>query len=109
MSGTAFGSVVWNSATNWQATFNVNGVKVTYSGSIDKSLPKFYANTATASYKNVDIDFTGTKSWNGIIGAKNIDITVGNNVKITGELDEAIADANTVNGSGSWTSKGEDE
>ncbi|MCJ1281819.1 hypothetical protein MMC26_001142 [Xylographa opegraphella] len=101
----AKGSVVWNSAATWQATFTVNGVKVIYSASMSKAMSKFDVNMATVTYKDADNDFTGVTNWHGLIGDKTINIKLDNGVVITGSLNSAIADANNVNGSGSWTSK----
>lgn len=107
-SGVAKGKVIWNSATNWQGTFTVNGVKVTYSASIDKALPKFNVNVASVSYGDIDNNFTGTVNWHGTIGQDSVNIKLDNGVLITGDLQDPISDANTVNGAGSWTSKGEE-
>lgn len=107
-SGEAKGTVEWNSATNWQGTFIVNGIEKTYSATIDKALPKFEVNVASASYKDIDNNFTGGVKWHGRIGDKDIEIKLDSGVVITGALKQAITAANEVNGAGSWTSMGEE-
>ncbi|KAI9851165.1 MAG: hypothetical protein M1824_002825 [Vezdaea acicularis] len=108
--GSLKGKVTWDSATNFHATFKFdNGVTTSYSGSINKSMEKFEVTQATATYKNIDKDFAGTKNWKGVIGQNSIDITIGDVVHVTGDLNDAIDAANTVNGRGSWTSSSTEE
>ena len=106
---TARGSVSQAGANRITAQFILDdGRRVTYSGSVSTSVPRFNAATCVMTY-NDEYDLTGTHPFTGLVGVTNIALTIGVTVTIAGTLDQQVAPAQTINGSGSWLMTRSDE
>ncbi|KAI0340537.1 hypothetical protein BDW22DRAFT_1359932 [Trametopsis cervina] len=83
------------------ATFLLNDIPITYTGTVGVSIPDFQA-VAQLTY-TADVQITGTQSYNGVLGANTVKLTTGNNVVINGPLTPPIIPAITIVGNGSWS------
>ncbi|EMD36147.1 hypothetical protein CERSUDRAFT_124160 [Gelatoporia subvermispora B] len=102
---TATGTVTLSadSASKFQATFTVGGLRQIFSGNLSESMPTFTTSSATLTYSSTN-DLTGTRVFEGIIGATTLKLTFGDGPMITGDLSTSVGMAFSVNGSGDWES-----
>ena len=78
-----------------------DGKIVTYYAAVAMIIPRFNSANATLTYSKEE-DLVGTQGFTGLLGVTTVALTVGTSSSIAGELDEPIAPALTIIGSGSW-------
>ncbi|THH21464.1 hypothetical protein EW146_g107 [Bondarzewia mesenterica] len=91
-----------SSGTKFTASFTIDDLLYTFAGSLSPSVQSFESNNATLEYNSVG-QLTTTRTFEGKIGTKAINISLGNGPKIEGPLDMPISPASTIDGSGTWT------
>ncbi|KAF5310973.1 hypothetical protein D9619_007963 [Psilocybe cf. subviscida] len=84
------------------ATFQIDETVFRFSGSLMPSTSGFTCRTATLAYTDKQ-SLTSTRSFSGIVGPNNVDLTIANGPKITGSLDMPVIPACAVMGSGRWS------
>lgn len=102
---TASGSIarIADSESKIVATFTVGGLRQVFTGNLSESLPTFSSSSATLTYSSTN-DLTGTRVFEGIIGATTLKLTFGDGPIITADLTASVGMAFSVNGSGDWES-----
>ncbi|EMD36077.1 hypothetical protein CERSUDRAFT_96303 [Gelatoporia subvermispora B] len=88
-----------DSESKFVATFTVNGLRQIFTGNLSESLPTFTTSSASLNYSSTN-DLTGTRVFEGIIGATTLKLTFGDGPIITGDLSASVGMAFSVNGSG---------
>ncbi|KAF8630500.1 hypothetical protein AX17_005406 [Amanita inopinata Kibby_2008] len=103
----AYGSFCTNGDGNFSGTFLTipDLIEKSYIGSFSRPVPKFKATNATLTYCNPG-DPSGDSRIieSSVAGASVLNLTLENNMSITGKLDEPLPEEYTVTGSGSWFS-----
>ncbi|EMD36173.1 hypothetical protein CERSUDRAFT_95523 [Gelatoporia subvermispora B] len=99
------GTIVRDKNSNSRAigTWEIDGRTYTFTFNLSNSVPKFTASSATLTYCDTD-DLTGTRSFRGLIGRKQTNFKLDDNVTISGDLDLPISVNASVNGTGVWQS-----
>jgi hypothetical protein len=96
------GTLIWDGASNWHATFTIDGQDWTFAADVDKALAQFPPITdAKLTYANTD-QLTGTHTYKGTFGLKTVDLTLDNipyPPTISGTFPTG---AYTVTGTGVW-------
>jgi hypothetical protein len=83
-------------------TFNIDNQVFYFSASVGGDMPPARSNSATLSYNDLG-DLVASNSFSGTIGPQFLDITVGGNVTIKGNLDiPGLPSSVSVDGRGTW-------
>ncbi|PPQ76201.1 hypothetical protein CVT26_009098 [Gymnopilus dilepis] len=90
------------SGSRFTATFIIDGIQYHFSGSLGIAMQPFTCNNAMVTFSKLK-SLTSTREYEGRIGERSVNLTIGNGVKISGDLDMPISPANSVAGVGAWT------
>jgi hypothetical protein len=84
-----------------KATFGVHGILCSFSGAISQPAYSFRCSAVSLTYSAI-AEMTGRTHSKGIVGPKNIRISIGNEVIVSGQLDSPIDSATRISGKVSW-------
>jgi hypothetical protein len=84
-----------------KATFGIHGILCSFSGAISQPAPSFRCSAVSLTYSAI-AEMTGRTFFEGIVGPKNIRISIGNEVIVSGQLDSPIDSATRISGKVSW-------
>jgi hypothetical protein len=97
----ARGFVRSTSSTKFTATFLIDDIQYTFTGSIANSVQTFASTNATLEYTSTE-QLTALRQFSGKVGIQELMFIATNGPKIFGPLDMPIAPASNVSGSGTW-------
>jgi hypothetical protein len=98
---TARGFIRSTSSTKFTATFLIDDIQYTLTGSIANAVQTFASTNATLNYTSTE-QLTALRQFNGKVGIQDVTFTFTNGPKISGPLDMPIDPASNVSGSGTW-------
>jgi hypothetical protein len=98
---TARGFIRSTSSTKFTATFLIDDIQYTYTGTIANSVQTFSSTNATLTYSSTE-QLTSLRAFSGKVGTQDVTFTAANGPKISGPLDMPISPASNVSGSGTW-------
>ncbi|EKM51150.1 uncharacterized protein PHACADRAFT_263146 [Phanerochaete carnosa HHB-10118-sp] len=98
---TATGTVVSTSQNRFQATFDVDGRNLAFSGTITPAVPMFKVDPATLTYGRDD-EVAGTDSYHGTVG-NDLELSFDKGPTIAGKLEKAVVPSSNIAGGGPWS------
>ena len=85
-----------------KASFGIDGILCSFSGTISDEAPSFKCSAVSLAYSAIT-QMTGRKrSFKGVFGPNDVQITIDNGVVVSGKLDGSIDGATLVSGKCSW-------